>query len=275
MIPREVAALAQAIGTVDRAYTQAQQLFADLAEMVQRGAAPAGEITRYNFLAVRIHQAQQAILDLLRELNPPAQIPERAPFPGMFLNAQGQFQLPEATIYTPDDVRIYFQHPDSPTFPPDSEIQLGALPVIVWLGGLAVSGVVAYFGIDVWQKQKTERKREQTAQLALKISIQKYEQLILQVRWRVLEIWRFAERCSGKDLRRWFDCVASATEAIGSTPAPESTAELYQRINEGRRPKRSWLWWLGLGSVLVVGGVVAYQLYTGRRSSPRELPAPA
>ncbi|KKL68406.1 hypothetical protein LCGC14_2125340, partial [marine sediment metagenome] len=80
-------------------------------------------------------------------------------------------------------------------------------------------------------------------------------------------------------------CVAAGGDPVRCMESAHKlpSAKDYKALNpdhwKGAKPGRSWLWWLGLGVVLVTVGGVTYYVFTRRRpaapqSVSRQLPAP-
>lgn len=233
-----------------------------LFRMLAAGGAPCSQLLAYNRLAMGIYELQREFLAELRQEGVPG-VPLAPPWPPLFVGFGLYAAAPADSFWeincesavvqlasdaNPDGMRLMLDKPC------DTQLTGAGLTV---LGILAASALI--YGLGKTFIKSSERKaeiREAGARHVRNLEC-------MDGRTKLIEQW--TNQCVGNG-GTWAECNAQATESAESMDC-EAAVETAELDTPEGGASSSWLWWIGLGTVLV-GGYFAYRRWVRPRVGP-------
>jgi hypothetical protein len=233
--------------------------------MLAKGGAMCADLLRYNRLAIGIYESQRGILAELQK-DGIGGLPLSPPWPPLFVGFGNYSAAPAESFWkidckSPVVTLSTDANPDGVKIMMSRGCETGlAGAVITVIGIITVAGLI--YGLVSSALQASVDKttlREESARTVRNLELLRVLEAIKETR---------TDKCvaGGGDYQ---DCLVTADEStagIKDIDVANQTAK-----NEIHSTGRSWLWWVGLATV-VVGGVVIYKVVKnrpGRQKLPR------
>lgn len=238
------------------------QLFKEMAQ----GGAMCETVLRYNRLAIEIYEEQRGVLEALRQ-GGVSGVPLAPPWPPLFVGYGNHAAASSSSFWEIDCTEPSIQLASSKN--PNGARLMMATPCDTGLGEVSAGVVIAVVAgvylvadlVEGWfaSSVETERIRGETQKTVENLRM-------LDARMMLIEKWRSECVKKGGD---WFECNDSATDSVFDMEdvAVANEAAKIRKTAGGK----GWLWWIGLGTV-VVGGIVVYKVVKNRTGRSRRRP---
>lgn len=221
-----------------------EKTFRTMAILLGRGGALCEDLNLYNNTAIDLYRLQQKQLRTMRRMNVQA-IPDQAPFPNLFVGRGGLASEKIGVLdCRPEQVvgsSQAFPAISCPQIMPEGGLDgLGVAPIVV----IGIAAIVAFGGIFLaeevagnWRDVRLDQEMVKRGEV--------------QARWlerRMEMLLDFVERCQATG-KNFDECMAAGVENL-----PKTLDEM-DRAKLKKDPARSWIWWVGIGTILVGAGV--------------------